>query len=168
MAGLQERIKYALNGVKNFENNLGDLVVNNEDMLFDLNWSQILQGRNNEGELFTPTYQNDPYFKTPEGAERYAKFKEGLVSSHNALIIHPLFTQKPSNTPNLIVTGAFLFSIFITTNKQSFTLGATWHKADDINNKYGGKVFGLSPQAVAFFRKNVLIPELRKTIYIDE
>lgn len=167
MAGLRERIKFALNGVRNFESNLGTIVINNQDVLLELNRSQILQGRNNQGELLTPNYQNDPYFKTPESAQRYAEFKERLISYHNSLIMYPLFTQKPSGTPNLIITGSFVFGMFITANKSSFMIDSLYMRADDINRKYGGKLYGLSAPMMAFFRENVLIPELRKTIYIN-
>ena len=37
--------------------------------LVDLNRDQLLLGRNTDGELLSPTYQNDPYFRTSAQAQ---------------------------------------------------------------------------------------------------
>lgn len=140
-------------------------MVNNRRALLELSRSQILQGRDNKGQLFQPGYSNDPYFKSRESAARYAAFKASIVSTADARVLYPLFTQKPTDVPNLFITGVFNDGLFIKVNGINFTVGSFYKDADAINKKYNGNVFGLSPEAVQYFRINVYLPEIRKTLF---
>ncbi len=128
------------------------------DEIKDLQRDQMLMGRNSEGEEFTPDYLHDPYFKTFMAAVIYANFKAKLAKMHRARIRFPL--NYPDNwykkTPNLIVTGVFQNAIYLTVSADTFTLGSRSTAEDgadaaDIEAKYHGKVFGLSPLAVEFW-----------------
>lgn len=128
------------------------------DEIKDLQRDQMLMGRNSEGAEFTPDYLHDPYFKSFMAAVIYANFKAKLYKKHRARVRFPL--NYPDNwykkTPNLIVTGVFQNAIYLTVSADTFTLGSRSTEADgadaaDIEAKYHGKVFGLSPLAVEFW-----------------
>jgi len=129
------------------------VVAENSDVIISLNKDQILSGRDADGNKLAPNYLQDPYFKSQEAAQSYARYKYSLEDMHNSLIWNttPLFPTKDRNTPNLIVTGLFQDHLFITTGKGSYTIGSTYIDADDINRKYKGRVYGLAPVSGRFF-----------------
>lgn len=135
--------------------------------LVGLNQCQLLLGRNTDGELLTPTYLNDPYFKTNAQAQSYAAMKRRLEWAHRPRLIFPLnYPNKPSDTPNLIVRGNFYDGMYITRTAEDFTIGSkplaplTLADADDIEQKYNNKVFGLAPLSIEFWWNYRLRQEL--------
>lgn len=135
--------------------------------LVQLNVDQILLGRNTDEQLFTPSYLNDPYFKTKEAAQAYAAMKKRLEAAHRARMVFPLnYPNKPSDTPNLMVRGNFLNGMYITRTAEDFTIGSkplaplTLVDADDIEQKYNYKVFGLTPLSKEFWWNYRLRQEL--------
>lgn len=135
--------------------------------LVGLNQSQLLLGRNTDGELLSPTYLNDPYFKTKEAAQAYAAKKKRLEWAHRPRIIFPInYPNKPSDTPNLIVRGNFHDGMYVKSSSDSFTIGSrpraplTITDADDIERKYNNKVFGLTPLSKEFWWNYRLRQEL--------
>ena len=121
-------------------------VHDNKEMLVDLNRDQMLLGRNAEGEILTPGYLEDPYFKTPEAAQRYAARKAILERRHHERITYPLnFPEKDRNTPNLIIRGDFQDAMFIKPTPDSFTIDSSYKYAGDIDTKYRKKLYGLAP-----------------------
>ena len=128
------------------------LVFQYQDVLLSLNRDQMLLGRNTDGELFTPDYLSDPYFKTKEQAVVYANMKYALEGIHRQRLSTAInYPDKPKNTPNLIVTGPFQDQMFITAGADHFTIGSRYREADDIERKYENKVFGLAPLSKEYF-----------------
>lgn len=157
-----ERIRKKLATV---DGTIAGVVSKRKDVLLSLNRDQMLLGRNASGNLFTPGYLNDPYFDTPAQARAYAAMKERLLPSHNARIENPtIYPSKPSDTPNLIVTGPFQDSMFIMTGGDSFTIGSTYVDAPDIERKYNNDVFGLAPSSAMFFYEYYIKPALERLI----
>lgn len=133
-----------------------------DDVLLNLNRDQMLQGRDAEGQVLAPSYLDDPYFKSRQAAERYARMKYVLESRHKARIWNPqLFPDKDSNTPNLIIRGDFQDAMFIRTSPDGFTIGSSYVDAPDIENKYPG-LFGLAPESRVYFWNEFLRKELIK------
>lgn len=152
-------------GINKLSEIVGNVVYRESAVLLSLNKDQMLLGRNTEGKPIRPTYLNDPYFKTKKQAKAYAEQKKKLESKHNARIENPtLYPPKSVNTPNLIVTGPFQDSMFITTGNSSFLIGSSYMDSDDIEKKYHNLVFGLSPESKAFFYKHYIHPELLKLL----
>ena len=58
--------------------------------ILDLNRDQLLLGRNTDGELLTPTYLADPYFKSKEQAQDYFNCKQSMEQSHRMRLPFPL------------------------------------------------------------------------------
>ena len=139
------------------------MVHDHSDELVSLNRDQMLLGRDAEGNVLSPDYLSDPYFKTKAQAEAYANMKYRLEGVHRARIVHPLnWPDKDKNTPNLIVTGPFQDSMFVTTNADSFTIGAAYADSPDIERKYAGKVFGLAPLSREYFYEQYIKPAVRR------
>ena len=134
-----------------FDGELDRLVEEKKDVILQLNRDQLKYGRDSGGNLLTPDYLSDPYFKTPEAAQDYANMKYRLEAGHWFLIKHPLnYPGKPKNTPNLIVRGDFQHGMHITTGAGRHTIDSTYDASGDIESKYNDKVFGLSPEAVRY------------------
>ena len=158
-----------LNGVsdkiKKVHEIVNQVVSDNSDVLLSLNRDQMLLGRNSDGDELGPNYLQDPYFKSREAAERYARMKYALEPSHVGLIWNPqLFPDKSKDTPNLIVTGSFQDAMFISVSGGKYNIGSTYVDASDISQKYNNKVFGLAPQSKEYFYRQWILPELLKVL----
>lgn len=140
---------------------VNEFVRDNSDVLLSLNKDQMLLGRDSSGNVLTPSYIQDPYFKKKEAAERYARMKYVLEGQHNSLIWNPrLFPDKDRNTPNLIVRGDFQSAMFITVSGNSYTIGSTYIDAADIDKKYNNNIFGLAPESKEYFFRQWIRPML--------
>ncbi len=138
----------------------------NKDVILSLNKDQLLFGRNTDGDLLSPSYLDDPYFKTEKQAQWYAGMKYNLERAHAARIHNPqLFVTKPRNTPNLIVSGAFQGGMLIVIGGNRFEISSTYEDTADIESKYNYKVFGLAEVSHQYFYANYLHEELLRYIY---
>ncbi len=159
---MMERLQEAKSRIDNIDSVISEVVEKNKQVLLSLNRDQMLLGRNSEGELFTPDYLNDPYFKTTAQAQSYASMKYNLEGKHKARIENTLnYPDKPRNTPNLIVTGPFHDMMTIYTIADSFVIDSWYMDTLEIESKYKFKVFGLAPLSVEYFWKNYLLLALR-------
>ena len=151
--------------IKQVPDKVSTIAKNNQDVLISLNKDQMLLGRNVDGVKFTPSYLDDPYFKSTESAKSYAAMKYHLETNHKARIENPtLYPDKDRNTPNLIVTGPFQDGMFINMRSDSFLIGSSYRDSDDIERKYNNLVFGLSPESKEYFYKTHLHPALKKLL----
>ena len=143
---------------------LDKVVSDNKDVLLSLNRDQMLLGRDADGDVLSPSYLQDPYFKTQAAAQSYARMKYALESSHRSLLWTPvkLYPEKDRNTPNLIVTGLFQNGLFITTGGGSFDINSSYVASGDINRKYKGRVFGIAPKSKEYFYLEFIKPILLK------
>ena len=163
---IRDRYGDALKGISEVVSKTAN---DNKDVLLSLNRDQMLLGRNNAGDTFTPGYLNDPYFKTQAKAQAYKKMKIGLEKQHSGRMRFSnvqLYPNKDSDTTNLIVTGPFQDSMYITLSSGEYTLGSTYVDASDINAKYNNAVFGLAPRSKEYFYKYWIHPAIVK--YLKE
>jgi hypothetical protein len=147
-----------------------DVAAKNEDTLMEMNQDQLLYGRNAKGELLTPGYLDDPFFETPESAQNYYDMKQRWAARHYArfgprfFFKIQLFPDKPSDTPNLLVTGTLFFNHFfinVNSGSRSYVIGSTGSVADGIEEKYGNIVYGLAPQSSDFFFRQLIVSQYR-------
>lgn len=163
---LRKRIKRIQKNLTHIGDKIGEVVESRKDVILSLNRDQMLLGRDAEGKVLSPTYLDDPYFTSPDKAERYAHMKYKLESEHRAMIEHPsLYPDKDKNTPNLIVTGVFQSGMFINVGSGTFTIGSTYKDSNDIESKYRGLVFGLSPESKEYFYNHYLKERLKTLIF---
>jgi hypothetical protein len=133
MAGVRETVRK----LKKLQNNLPqiaeDSMVETKDAFLELNKQQMYDGKNRLGENLTPSYLDDPYFKSRESAKRYSDWKDRITPS----------AKRPSGTPNLYISGAYYNSQFIQRSKGGLQYNASTPMAAKIEAKYPN-LYGLS------------------------
>jgi len=132
---------------------IANTVQKSQDDLLSLNRDQLLQGRDTDGDLLSPTYLQDTYFSSVEKAANYMKMKYKLESGHKQSMAHPdQYGDKPPDVPNLLVTGTMFFNhFFIRVTKEAYTIGSTGEAAPDIEQKYNNRVYGLAPRSKEYY-----------------
>ena len=130
---------------------LGDVISkelsNRQYDLLDLQKDQLLFGRDRQGDILTPTYTDDPYFKTRKQAEYYRDKKRKLQGAHDAMIKNKkLYPKKGDNTPNLIVTGTLFHDTITLSVGGDRVIINSGGVGSDIERKYGD-VLGMSPES---------------------
>ena len=130
-------------------------------LLVELQKDQLYAGRNAKDRELNPTYYNDPYFKTPAAAARYAKWKSSLnVRTHN-----PIFPQKQYETPNLIITGTLIYdTIFAKVSNGILEMSANSSILSELEQKYD-EPFGLGKTAFEeFVRQTDMIEKVKQKV----
>lgn len=143
----------------------------NQDEILDLRKDELLLGRNSDGQPFTPGYE-DPYFKTPQRADAYYRYKKSAEGVYKARIQHPLnYPDKGDNTPNLRYTrdqwnpNSFHDQMFIRVDRKSLIISSGFKETSLINAKYHNKVMNLGPGAKEYLWKWLLFPALYNHIW---
>lgn len=166
IADLIDRYKKTREKINRVDNVISSVINEKKDILLSLNKDQMLLGRNASGEILSPSYLNDPYFDNKVKAESYAVMKQRLQPTHDSMIKNPtIYPNKDKNTPNLIVSGPFQNSMFITTSENEFIIGSTYIDSYAIENKYNNDVFGIAPSSAMFFYEHYIRPAILKLIY---
>lgn len=93
---------------------------------------QLWNGQNPDGSAISPSYLDDPFFKTRKAAEWYAKWKYSGRWGQN--------TTRSIDTPNLYINGYFYSSLNVKVDNGSFEIGSTW---PEVGGKYS-RALGLS------------------------
>ena len=129
-----------------------------------LNRDQLLQGRDADGNLISPTYMQDPYFKSQEAAAKYSKMKYMMEEGHKQRMTFPeMYGEKPTDVPNLLVTGTLFFNhFFISVTREAYTIGSTGEAAPDIEQKYNNRLYGLTPKSKEFYYFMFIRPTIRE------
>lgn len=166
--GFRKRIEFLRSRVDTVAEVVEWKVSEHSDVIVDLNRDQMLLGRNTDGEPFTPSYTDDPYFETPAEARAYKLMKERLTIQHRARMTFVLdYPDKDPDTPNLIVTGPFQDHMFIRTTPDSYTIGSAYKDSAAISAKYDNKVFGLTDVSRKYFYDHYLYHAIRKHIGLE-
>lgn len=97
---------------------------------------QLLDGRDKNDELLTPSYSEDPYFKKPGAGERYAVWKRKLYPN----------SKRPEDTPNLIITGEFHRGIVAEVISDQIVYTNTASFGEQVIAKFGEDIFGLNEE----------------------
>lgn len=97
---------------------------------------QLLEGRDSKGELITPSYFTDSYFKTPEAAQRYSDWKDRISPP----------TSRPSGTPNLFINGRYHSSLNLVVTGDVYTFLSNDPNAPEIQTRFADAI-GLSPES---------------------
>lgn len=110
--------------------------------------AQIDSGIRGNGAELRPTYMEDPFFSTPEDAQKWIrKYRKFDTNSYPQW---GLATRKV-NTPNLNITGRLFFD-FITADNQNglVEIQAVGSPIEaELRAKYGDDILSLSPQVKA-------------------
>lgn len=122
--------------------------------LIALNQEQLYKGLLNDGSFVTPKYQEDPYFSTPEAAQAYSDWKDAITPN----------PERPPGVPNLFINGRFYESWSVTATAQKITFESSDPNAQDIEETFGEKIYGLDNESMGDYRRNFFFPELKEAI----
>lgn len=122
-----------------------------KDHFMDLNRDQLMEGKNKTGENISPSYLEDPYFKTKEAAMRYSEWKDRITPS----------SIRPKGVPNLYIVGKFHNSLSPSVSGGKISVQSTFEDANDIENKYDG-IYGLNGEKKSVYIKESVRPVFNK------
>jgi hypothetical protein len=125
------------------------------EVIADYNREQLLQGRDSEGNFLSPKYSEDPFFKSPESAKRYAEWKASIEPKRD----------KPFDVPNLYITGKFHNTIKVDVDSENLKFHSDDSNAKSIEMKFNrDKVYGLNDETKGQYIDEVYFPRLRDKI----
>lgn len=108
-------------------------VLENKEEILDANTAQLSQGKNKLG-AFLDEYVLDAY-------SEYKKF---------------LGSKAPYGIADLYLEGNFYEGFFISEDGENWTIFSSDSKADELANKYGIDIFGLSEESLQQIRPLIL------------
>ena len=137
---------------------LASIVEAHTDLIIDMQSDQWMEGRGVDGEYIRPFYSENPYFKTPEAAERYAKWKQKITPN----------PQRPVDVPNLYINGYLHSTLYaIVTGKDTldpqFMIDAEAGFADRAFAVHKNAV-GLNEEKRLLFAENITLTEFAKVL----
>lgn len=101
----------------------------------ELQRAQLYDGKTATGADLSPTYFNDPYFKSPAQAKAYSAWKDKITPN----------PRRKKGVPNLFIVGAFHHSIdFIPNAIGGWRFQSSFYAAPKMLRKYGTDMFGLN------------------------
>lgn len=137
----------------------------NKDIVESLVREQLYSGLNGKERLLSPTYDNDPYFEEHghwfhrSKQYKYWKLKKTPPIESEVLFLPP----RPSEVPNLFITGTFHESITAHLNTSGLlitTIGFV--EGPNIERKYGADIFMLGETGRRYFNNKILRPWLKR------
>lgn len=138
----------------NLEKEVPAIIDRTKEEILAKNREQLLEGRKKDGTELTPSYLNDPYFKTREAAQRYSNWKDKITPNN----------KRRSGTPNLFIIGSFHNSIKIEVKGDVFDIYSTYPEAGDIENKYTEQIYGLNKENKTAYIAETFFPRLKTYI----
>lgn len=125
----------------------------NTDALNEKNNEQLLAGKNSLGENITPSYLDDPYFKSRASAQRYSDYKDSITPNSN----------RAPGTPNLYITGKYHKSRKVSISGDKIIYSSDFIETE-IELKYGDTINGLGGEFKTDFLENNIRPAINKEI----
>lgn len=114
------------------EQEVGDILQANTDLLVEFQKKQMMQGKNNKGVLFSPLHSENPWFKKPGAGLRYAGWKARK------------FPETPFDVPNFIITGYYHGSLSFSVSAGNVVADASASFAKNIDQEFNNSVLGLN------------------------
>jgi hypothetical protein len=101
-----------------------------------LNREQLMEGKLSTGQDITPSYFDDPYFKTPEAAKKYSDWKDSITPNQ----------KRKKGTPNLYIIGTYHGSIGMEVKDGEYELKSEYKDAASIERKFSNNIYGLDEE----------------------
>ncbi|MGN6416147.1 MAG: hypothetical protein ACTHMC_01555 [Pseudobacter sp.] len=134
----------------NVEMVTSESVNNTKEEMLELNLEQMMEGKTRTGEDITPSYLDDPYFKSRESAQRYSDWKDEITPN----------PKRTPGTPNYYINGMYHGTIKITVNGDKIEFNSDFPGARDIERKSGEIIYGLNAEK----REEYINASLRKEL----
>jgi len=127
------------------------------DQLVLINREQMLEGKRRDGKDISPSYLEDPYFKTREAAQRYSDWKDELTPN----------PKRKKGVPNLFIIGTYHESISALIRGEVIQFNSTFADSVDIERKFGVEIYGLNSEKRVGFIAEFLRPALLKNVRLS-
>jgi len=129
-------------------------VDNTKEEMLALNLEQMMEGKTRTGEDITPSYLDDPFFKSRESAQRYSDWKDKITPN----------PKRKKGTPNYYINGTYHDSIEIQINGDSIDFASSYQGAANIEKKTQGKLYGLNAEKRVPYIDNYLRKEMMNNL----
>lgn len=133
MAGLKELAKKITS--INLDSLKAEVIDENLDAFVSKQKDQLWDGLASTGNDLSPSYSNDPYFKSPKAAEAYAAWKWKITPN----------PRRDRDAPNLYINGYFYEGIKANRSGDKLNVRSETSIGNEIENKYNN-LFGLTPE----------------------
>jgi len=120
----------------------------------EANKDQLYDGKLSTGEDISPTYLEDPYFKSKESAQRYSDWKDEITPNK----------RRKKGVSNLFINGAYYASIQVQAKGGGLLYRSSFTDAADIESKFSLDVYGLGGEYRDSFLEDNLVPEWQQRI----
>lgn len=140
------------------ERALVDAVEKTIDQYELLNKKQLYDGKTKTGADLSPTYLEDPYFKSRESAQRYSDWKDKITPNSN----------RTPGVPNLFINGRFYNSWGFTVLGQKIAIAATDPNAAKIEGDFSNEIYGLDDENMDKYRalvKPLIVADIKAQYY---
>jgi hypothetical protein len=147
--GLYDRVKQL-----DTDQIIEESMASTKDALLELNKDQLFEGKLSTGADITPSYLDDPYFKTREAAQRYSDWKDRITPHSN----------RKKGTPNLFINGYLhnSFTVEVTGSGINFNTSASF--GNKVVGKYGDNIWGLNATFKAEYLSEFVSPLIKEKI----
>ena len=137
---------------------IGSLFANPELLAFvvEKQKDQFWEGKNAEDKDLTPSYLDDPFFKSKDSAKKYMDWKQTLSPS----------SSKNPETPNLFINGKLVYDNVTAVNSGDKIIITI---ADSVGNKLESKydnLLGLTDANLNDLINTYILPELNEILFI--
>lgn len=126
-----------------------EIIGADENKYIELQRNQLWDGKGSDDKNLRPSYSEDPYFKKPGAAERYANWKSKITPN----------PKRDKDTPNLYVVGKFYSEINLQKTNEGYM-----YKVASFGNKVISKfdkALGLNETTLASEKENTLKETLK-------
>jgi len=124
-----------------------------EEEIKHYNTLQLLDGKTNLGTDISPTYLEDPFFKTPAQAQAYSDWKDRISPASN----------RRKGVPNLYINGYYHSTRKVQIIGDKIVYSSSYSEAPDIEHTFKN-IDGLSPESRQKFVPFVLMPVFKHLI----
>lgn len=118
------------------------------------NQEQMLAGKTSDGSDITPSYLNDPYFKSRESAQRYSDWKDAISPK----------AGRNSGTPNLFINGRYHNGLRAVVDSEGVRIESSSPDTVGIESKFTRKIYGIQGQFKSDYLSYALRPVWKKKI----
>lgn len=139
---------------QSLESSVVDAIDLTSDDIITLNQQQLYSGRLSDGSPVSPSYLDDPYFKSREAAQRYSDWKDNITPDE----------QRPSGVPNLFINGRFYQSWRVRASATTIDFESSDPDAMDIEEKFSERIYGLDDDNMNTYRRESFFPVLKEQI----
>lgn len=115
----------------------GATIAESKELILAKNRQQLMEGRLSTGKDITPSYLDDPYFKSREAAQRYSDWKDEITPN----------PKRKKGTPNYFITGPYHRSIDLKVTGEDFEFHSSFKAAQSIEKKVGDDIYGLTDES---------------------